>query len=685
MTLAPQLFDRRFDDLMEIGRAKLRSLAPTWTDHNAHDPGITIMELLAWNAEAQMYALSRMRRDERAAYAALMGLRSTGNVPAEGILWSTRHLSSSASVDLTNRLLLADAIITVDGLERPRFTALDRLLLIAGSIMRVQSRSLRSEKHASGIAQTKSVELPLGDAMRKPLVRSSRATEAPVYPFGKQLGNDRVLRIEVECRDPNGLLGNDPDQSRTGRLALGVVAPVGRAGSELPYPHAMLSRFNTLRPELAATLYTDGYSVPLDIVSDTSFGMLQTGVLLFDLSAIELSSINPAPRQFAIELSAPSGFPRPPRITRLELNAIPIVQGQAHYREMHLATGLPDWSLQLEEFGGLQFAAGKPAVRIEVEEEGKLTEWICVERLSDWGPRDKVFECESSSGIIQFGNGINGRSPRTESFVYATYRVCDGAGGNVARNRKWRVPGFRGSYGSNVMPIAHGQDARFAFESRREARESARRLSTLVTEQDIVTAALQLPFLEVRQAWIALAHPNAPKSNVVHLIVRRDDSEAEEDGASEATEHWLASVRRMLAPLMPLGTRLLVSTPRVTAFSLKAEIAGMAGRQPDVIRGQVVSALRFQLVALNRSPSLPGALGPTITLRDLAAIILTVPGVETLVSLELFNEMGQIVSPGAAGESASVSAGADGVLQWHEDASVIEVHSRSATGGQRAT
>ena len=42
--LAPNLFERRFGDLMEIGRAKLPSLAPEWTDHNAHDPGITLME-----------------------------------------------------------------------------------------------------------------------------------------------------------------------------------------------------------------------------------------------------------------------------------------------------------------------------------------------------------------------------------------------------------------------------------------------------------------------------------------------------------------------------------------------------------------------------------------------------------------------------------------------------------------
>src|SRR3954470_9494577 len=89
--LAPKLFDRRFQDLVEIGRARLRALAPDWTDYNAHDPGITLMELLAWPPEAQLYALSRMRRDERAAYAAFLGVRSGGTRGATGVIWSDRH------------------------------------------------------------------------------------------------------------------------------------------------------------------------------------------------------------------------------------------------------------------------------------------------------------------------------------------------------------------------------------------------------------------------------------------------------------------------------------------------------------------------------------------------------------------------------------------------------------------
>ena len=43
----PNLDDRRWSDLVEQGRALIPLYAPEWTDHNASDPGITLMELLA--------------------------------------------------------------------------------------------------------------------------------------------------------------------------------------------------------------------------------------------------------------------------------------------------------------------------------------------------------------------------------------------------------------------------------------------------------------------------------------------------------------------------------------------------------------------------------------------------------------------------------------------------------------
>lgn len=58
----PNLDDRRWAELVEQGRALIPLYSPEWTDHNASDPGITLMELLAFIAEMDVYRLNRIDR-----------------------------------------------------------------------------------------------------------------------------------------------------------------------------------------------------------------------------------------------------------------------------------------------------------------------------------------------------------------------------------------------------------------------------------------------------------------------------------------------------------------------------------------------------------------------------------------------------------------------------------------------
>lgn len=56
----PELDDRRFADLVEEGRRLIPALAPSWTDHNPSDPGITLIELFAFVSELLMYRANRV-------------------------------------------------------------------------------------------------------------------------------------------------------------------------------------------------------------------------------------------------------------------------------------------------------------------------------------------------------------------------------------------------------------------------------------------------------------------------------------------------------------------------------------------------------------------------------------------------------------------------------------------------
>ena len=64
----PNLDDRRFDDLVQEGRALIPTRASEWTNHNAADPGVTILELFAYVTEMLLYQTNRITDHHRAVF-----------------------------------------------------------------------------------------------------------------------------------------------------------------------------------------------------------------------------------------------------------------------------------------------------------------------------------------------------------------------------------------------------------------------------------------------------------------------------------------------------------------------------------------------------------------------------------------------------------------------------------------
>ncbi|MFY1671337.1 hypothetical protein ACN27G_15415 [Plantactinospora sp. WMMB334] len=56
----PNLDDRDYDDLVGEARALIPVLLPEWTDHNPSDPGIMLVEMLAWLTEMQLYQVNQV-------------------------------------------------------------------------------------------------------------------------------------------------------------------------------------------------------------------------------------------------------------------------------------------------------------------------------------------------------------------------------------------------------------------------------------------------------------------------------------------------------------------------------------------------------------------------------------------------------------------------------------------------
>jgi hypothetical protein len=68
----PTLDDRRFDELALEARSLIRSYAPEWTNYNASDPGITLLELFAWLAEMIVYRADQVTDRHRLVFLRLL-------------------------------------------------------------------------------------------------------------------------------------------------------------------------------------------------------------------------------------------------------------------------------------------------------------------------------------------------------------------------------------------------------------------------------------------------------------------------------------------------------------------------------------------------------------------------------------------------------------------------------------
>ena len=84
MTLpAPNLDDRRFQELVDEAKRFVQQRCPEWTDHNVSDPGVTMIELFAQMVDQLLYRLNRVPDRNYLKFLDLIGVRLLPPTSAE--------------------------------------------------------------------------------------------------------------------------------------------------------------------------------------------------------------------------------------------------------------------------------------------------------------------------------------------------------------------------------------------------------------------------------------------------------------------------------------------------------------------------------------------------------------------------------------------------------------------------
>src|ERR1700751_2386082 len=72
---APNLDDRRFQNLVDDAKRLVQRRCPEWTDHNVSDPGVTLIETFAYMTDQLLYRLNRVPDRNYIKFLELLGVR----------------------------------------------------------------------------------------------------------------------------------------------------------------------------------------------------------------------------------------------------------------------------------------------------------------------------------------------------------------------------------------------------------------------------------------------------------------------------------------------------------------------------------------------------------------------------------------------------------------------------------
>lgn len=456
----PDLDDRRWSDLVDEARSLIHRNAPAWTDYNLSDPGITVLDLLAWIAEADIFAIDRIPHAHRAQFLALADIVLRRAVPARTPL---QFGTSLGRIHLAAGLVFAaatdggdDVVHTLSHPVDVLGCALTAVQAWTGTdyIDRTQDWRHGSAFDALGPDPSVGAALLLGldpDPALDPAAQLSvwiGIDGTPISPPDHSAppmhhsarvaweyhdGTDWTPFIEDVFDDTRSL-------TRTGRVGL----PFGEVGAALVSIGAVTQPRRWVRARLAAGRHDIAPAVTALLVDAApvvqSGAAFATWIYAVDGYAPPAEFVRGAEISFDVRTDASGRVlafdtttPKPhlPYARVLDASAdgvaLTLLCGG-------VADGAPSFVASLPDG---PFSAEHAAVWIS--DENGATAWKIVDTLRHSGPNERHVVFDPAAGTLTFGDGWNGRIPAASSTVLVRANTTAGAAGTPTRRSRWRL------------------------------------------------------------------------------------------------------------------------------------------------------------------------------------------------------------------------------------------------------
>lgn len=620
----PRLDDRAFADIVEEARRRIELYTPEWTDHNLSDPGITLIELFAWMTDIVLYRLNRVPDKHYVKFMELIGMRLKEARPARVpvTFWlsapqDTVLIVPSGTEVATTRTETDPAIVfTTDGNLEIHVPKL--LELMTSSSARDGSRIFTPRNIFS--AQSGYEGFPA-------FASDTPKNEDAVYLGFDQDMSNHVIGIELEVDTAEGA-GIDPEKP--------------------PYVWEVLSTD------------VDQNWVEAEIDIDDTLGLNKSGLVRLHLPPMRRAARNDRTAywlRLRLDTSRSENvYDVSPQIKRLQvsswggtINATNVTRTKMEV--LGRSDGSPGQRFYLEHSPLVARASDENLIIRIDNNEVNDERWQEVTDFASSNEHDKHYTIDSNTGEVRFGPALQQPDGQVRRFgaippkgamvVMSGYRYGGGQVGNVAENTinvlKTGLP-FIGRV-RNRQTAVGGEDAESLDYAKTRVPHYLRSLQRAVTASDFEyltreeaargevgrVHCLQPP-LTNRGEIRLLVVPQVP--NIAGFIV--PESLNLPDDLRERIQEFLDE-RRLLS------TQLEVTAPAYQWVETNVRLSVSANYNVEKVR-RAVEAKLFEFI----NPLIGGVdgkgwpFGRDVFVADVMSVLLSVPGVNFIRSVELY-------------------------------------------------
>ena len=568
---APNLDDRRFQDLVDDAKRMVQQRCPEWTDHNVSDPGVTLIETFAYMVDQLLYRLNRVPDRNYLKFLELIGVRLFPPVAARAgvTFWLSAPVPETVVVPAGAEV----ATVRTETEDAVTFTVTEQLDIIPCSAEQL-------------------LAMPV-DA-------------------GVHVHNDTLTGAA-------GFLCFNPAPRPGDALLIGLSDPVPRCAVAFRFDCQVQGvGVDPRNPPLRWEAWDGRDWTPCEVDRDETGGLNRAGDLVLHVPASHQASVIEQQRAGWIRgvvTEAEEGQPAytaSPQINELQAftigGTIDVIHAEIVDNEIIGSS---------EHIPGQRFALlhapvvpGGGATILEVSAGEGWDEWTQVSNFADSGPDDRHYILDERAGEVILGPAVRqpdgsmtqyGAVPEKDAVLrIRSYRTGGGRRGNVARAAiailKSAIPYV--ARVENRYPASGGVDGETVDEAKVRGPILMRTLNRAVTAEDYEQLTREAAPEVARVRCVAAGRTGdtdgATLGGVRVLVVPTCDGD--ERGRLRFEQlvpetETLARITRYLDERRVVGTRVIVEPPTYQGITVVASIKSRTRARRATVEDAAIQAL----------------------------------------------------------------------------------------------